>query len=234
MRTDRSALQIFIAEDSIGDVLLVKEAMAAYGLTAELQLCKDGEAAVSDLGQRDAGNLPDLLIIDLNLPRVDGMEVLRYVRGLPLFDRTPILVFTSSHSANDRSEAERFGANAYVSKPPTLDDFLSTVGSAIHNLIGGSGAHENHSEGTLHGWPGKRPAGLAYRHLPLRLRGPMNKPSHRLLARRVSPSCRPLTLFKTYSRDRASSLPCPRCLIRMTMSVGIDMSEFRAKKENLR
>jgi CheY-like chemotaxis protein len=199
MRTDTSALQIFIVEDSIGDVLLVKEALAAYGLTAELQLCKDGEASLSELDQCDAANLPDLIIVDLNLPRVDGMEVLRHIRGLPMFDRTPIMVFTSSHSANDRTEAERFGANAYVSKPPTLDEFLSTVGSALHNLIGGSGAHQNDPEGRFHRSP-----------------------------------CRPLTLFKSYSRHRASSLRRPRCLVRITMGVGIDTSEFRSKKENLR
>jgi CheY-like chemotaxis protein len=199
MRTETSALQIFIAEDSRGDVLLVKEALAAYGLTAELQLCKDGEAALSELGQCEAGNLPDLIIIDLNLPRVDGMEVLRHVRGLPIFDGTPIMVFTSSRSTNDRTEAERFGANAYVSKPSTLDEFLSTVGSAIRNLTGRSGAHENDSEGRFHGCP-----------------------------------CRPLTRFKSYSRHRASLLRRPHYLIRITMGVGIDTSEFRSKKENLR
>lgn len=168
MRTETVELQILIAEDSVGDVLLVKEALAAYGIRAELQLCKDGEAALSALARCDPGNLPDLIIVDLNLPRVDGMDVLRYLRGLPVFDETPVMVFTSSQAAADRAQAERFGANAYVTKPPTLDEFLSTVGSAIHNLIGGSGSHENGSPGTLHGWPGRGRGRLAHRRLLLK------------------------------------------------------------------
>lgn len=180
MRTETIELQILIAEDSTGDVLLVKEALAAYGLTAELQLCKDGEAALSALTRCDAGNLPDLVIVDLNLPRVDGMDVLRYIRGLPIFDKTPVMIFTSSHAPNDRAEAERFGANAYVTKPPTLDDFLSTVGSAIHKLIGRSGSHENESPGTLHRWRGKGPSGVIHRNLTPRARRPIGKLRHKL------------------------------------------------------
>lgn len=135
MRSNERALQIFIAEDSLGDVLLIREALAAHGVTAELLLCEEGEAALSNLSEFRADNLPDLIIVDLNLPKVGGMEVLQYIRSLPLFDRTPVMVFTSSHWSNDRVEAERFGANAYVMKPPTLDEFLSTVGSAIHGLV---------------------------------------------------------------------------------------------------
>jgi CheY-like chemotaxis protein len=207
MRTETIELQILIAEDSIGDVLLVTEALAAYGLKAELQLCKDGEAALSALARCDADNLPDLVIVDLNLPRVDGMDVLRYVRGLPIFDKTPVMVFTSSHAPNDRVEAERFGANAYVTKPPTLDEFLSTVGSAIHRLISPSIPHENDAGGIVHCWPGKLCARLAHRRL------------------RSQP--------KTYSRRR-TLLPWPR--IRATpmgIRIGIHSCELGAKKENL-
>jgi CheY-like chemotaxis protein len=168
MRTETVELKILIAEDSVGDVLLVKEALAAYGLTAELQLCKDGEAALSALARCYAGNLPDLIIVDLNLPRVDGMDVLRYLRGLPVFDKTPVIVFTSSQAANDRAQAERFGANAYITKPPTLDEFLATVGSAIHNLIGGSASHRNDSLGALHGSHCRGHRSLAHRHRLLR------------------------------------------------------------------
>jgi CheY-like chemotaxis protein len=168
MQTETVALRILIAEDSVGDVLLVKEALAAYGLTAELQLCNDGEAALSALARCDPGNLPDLIIVDLNLPRVDGMDVLRYLRGLPVFDKTPVMVFTSSQTPTDRADAQRFGANAYVTKPPTLDEFLLTVGSAIHDLVGGSGAHENGSMGTLHGWFCRGRGRLAHRRCLLR------------------------------------------------------------------
>jgi CheY-like chemotaxis protein len=213
MRSESAELRILIAEDSVGDVLLVEEALAAYGLTAALQVCENGEAALSALAHCDASNLPDLVIVDLNLPRVDGMDVLRYIRGLPVFDRTPVMIFTSSHGANDRAEAERFGANAYVTKPPTLDDFLSTVGSTIHTLIGRSGSHQNDSLGTLHPWSGNRPTALAHRRFTLR-------------ARKVS-------CLKSRSRSRALLLRSARWPIRVTMRIGIHTSEFCAEKENL-
>jgi two-component system, chemotaxis family, response regulator Rcp1 len=213
MRTESAELRILIAEDSLGDVLLVEEALAAYGLSAELQVCENGEAALSALAHCDGSNLPDLVIVDLNLPRVDGMDVLRYIRGLPVFDRTPVMIFTSSHGANDRAEAERFGANAYVTKPPTLDDFLLTVGSAIHKLIGRSGSHQNDSVGTLHGWSGKRPTALAHLHFRLRTRN--------------------VPYLKSHSRSRALLLRSPRRPIRVTVRIGIHTCEFCAEKENL-
>jgi CheY-like chemotaxis protein len=207
MRTEIIALHILIAEDSIADVLLVKEALAACGLTAELQLCKDGEAALSALARCDASNLPDLVIVDLNLPRVDGMDVLRYVRGLPIFDKTPVMVFTSSHVPNDRVEAERFGANVYVTKPPTLDEFLSTVGSAIYTLIGPSVPREDDLRGTRHCWPGELCRRLAHRRL------------------RSRPECcsRTRALF-SWPRSRLTS---------RRVGIGIHPCELGAEKENL-
>jgi two-component system, chemotaxis family, response regulator Rcp1 len=185
MLSETRPVRIFVAEDSAGDVLLIREALTAYGVTAELLVSEDGEAALTKLGQFTDDNLPDLIIVDLNLPRVDGMDVLRCVRGLPVFDRTPVLVFTSSHSLNDRAEATQFGANAYVMKPPTLDDFLSTIGSAIHSLISTSGSPELGGLGRIRRWP-SQPRRLLRRGCFLSRRcGPRRNPRDPRLGRNV-------------------------------------------------
>lgn len=131
---DSDDLQIFIAEDSASDALLVEEALAAHGIPAKLKVCQDGESALWELAQLHRTNLPDLIIVDLNLPRIDGMQLLRHVRGMSLFDNTPVMVFTSSESLEDRQKAKRLGANAYFTKPTNLDDFLWTVASTIRKL----------------------------------------------------------------------------------------------------
>jgi len=127
-------LRIFIAEDSASDALLIEEALAAHGVPAKLKVCQDGETALSEVAQLNRANLPDLIILDLNLPRIDGMQLLRHVRGMSLFDDTPVMVFTSSESLEDREKAKRLGANAYFTKPRSLDDFLWIVASTVRKL----------------------------------------------------------------------------------------------------
>jgi len=134
MQSDIRTVKIFMAEDNAGDVLLIREAMAAYGLSLQLQRSEDGEDAVAQLSLLQREDLPDLIIIDLNLPRIGGMEVLRHARSLRQLDNVPVIVLTSSQMKADHAEAEVLGATAFLTKPPTLNDFISVVGGAIHRL----------------------------------------------------------------------------------------------------
>ena len=130
-------LRIFIAEDNHADVLLLEEVMLSQGIEARIQVANNGEAAVAALEEMTAADAPGLLVIDLNLPRIDGMELLQQVRSSAKFERTPVMILTSSQSAEDRLRAETLGANAFVSKPLTLPEYLATVGAAVRSLIGG-------------------------------------------------------------------------------------------------
>lgn len=134
MRTDNRVVQIFIAEDSDADILLIQEALDTYKIQAQLQISHDGVTALSDLKRISEHDLPDIIILDLNLPGINGLQLLRYIRSSSLFDRIPVVVFTSSRSILDRTEAQRLGATLYLTKPPTLDDFLTTIGPTIYNL----------------------------------------------------------------------------------------------------
>ncbi len=150
MASPGRAAQVFIVEDNDPDVFLVEEALRSQGVVAEIQRCYDGEEAILMLSQLGETHLPDIIIIDLNLPKVTGLEILKHVRSLKQWDKIPVLILTSSQSKADRALAQQLGADAYVAKPPTLPEFLSAVGSGIRALLERSGkeplapAHPSH------------------------------------------------------------------------------------------
>ena len=127
--------RFFLAEDNLGDVYLIKEALRVNNYDFEIERCEDGESSIRRLSRFAASDVPDLIIIDLNMPRIGGLEVLRYVRSSPVLAKVPVVILTSSRSPHDRMEAERLGANAFISKPPTLNEFLSLVGSGIRSVL---------------------------------------------------------------------------------------------------
>lgn len=126
---------ILIVEDNDPDVFLVEEALRSQGISAQIERAYDGEEAVAVLSKLIESSLPDLIIIDLNLPKVAGIEVLKHTRSLKLLDLVPVLILTSSQSRTDRALSLQFGANAYIPKPPTLPEFLSAVGIGIRGLL---------------------------------------------------------------------------------------------------
>jgi DNA-binding response OmpR family regulator len=135
MTSPGHTVQIFIVEDNDPDVFLVEEALRSHGISAQIQRCQDGEEAIQALSQIGPARLPHIIMIDLNLPKVAGLEILKYVRSLKQFDSVPVVILTSSQSRSDRTLATRLGADAYIAKPPTLPEFLSSVGSGIRALL---------------------------------------------------------------------------------------------------
>ena len=127
--------RIFIVEDNDPDVFLVQEALRAEGISAQIQRCHDGEEAIHALSQIREADLPDVVIIDLNLPKITGLEILKHARSLKQLDGVPVLILTSSRSRVDRDQSLKLGADAYIAKPSTLSEFLSTVGSGIGALL---------------------------------------------------------------------------------------------------
>jgi len=130
--------RIVLAEDCIPDVILVKETLRAAGIEVELKVFSDGEECVRYLISCEEP--PHAIILDLNLPRVDGFELLRVVRSERRYAGVPVAVLTSSRAAEDRQRSLDLGANAFITKPSKLDDFLQTVGSAIRRLLGATGS----------------------------------------------------------------------------------------------
>lgn len=113
-------------EDNPGDVGLVREALEEYGVDCALRILTDGDDAIHFFEEVDAGigDCPDLIILDLNLPKTPGHEVLRFIRTSILCSQLPVIVLSSSGAEKDRLEAMKLGATRYIQKPTRLHDFL--------------------------------------------------------------------------------------------------------------
>jgi Response regulators consisting of a CheY-like receiver domain and a winged-helix DNA-binding domain len=131
------AARILMAEDNRADVTLVREALKVHQLACELQVVEDGELALRFFEALDAdANLscPDLLLLDLNLPKVNGEEVLSHLRVSRRCAQMPVIVITSSDSDKDRDMAHRMGAARYFRKPSDLAEFMR-LGAVIKGLL---------------------------------------------------------------------------------------------------
>jgi DNA-binding response OmpR family regulator len=128
---------VVLVEDNQSDVFLVKEAIAAHSLKIDLRVVTDGAQAVALVTAIDSdpgANVPGLFLLDLNLPRVSGLEVIASVRHSKRCAKTPVLIVTSSDSDKDRTEAATRGANAYFRKPSGYEAFLK-LGEIMRELL---------------------------------------------------------------------------------------------------
>jgi CheY-like chemotaxis protein len=123
-------------EDNPGDVGLVRHVLAEHGITCELLVLRDGEKALEFIEQVDGGRLPcpQLVILDLNLPKTSGREVLQRMRVSPVCGNVPVVILSSSEAPKDKQETAALGATRYIRKPPTLDEFLK-IGGVLKTLL---------------------------------------------------------------------------------------------------
>jgi CheY-like chemotaxis protein len=127
---------IAVVEDNPGDFYLISEALRTQARSLHVLHFPDGDRAIRALcGTDQSPARPDLVLLDLNLPIRDGLEVLAAIRGTSDLTEVPVVVLTSSHSPVDRKQAERLGATRYLSKPTDLDEFLALVGDAVREFL---------------------------------------------------------------------------------------------------
>lgn len=125
-------VDILLVEDNPGDVRLTREALRDTKLSNHLHVVSDGVEAMAFLRREGAhadAARPDLILLDLNLPRKDGREVLAEVKGDPQLRRIPVVIMTSSEAERDIVMTYDLNANAYVNKPLDLDQFVRVVHS---------------------------------------------------------------------------------------------------------
>jgi CheY-like chemotaxis protein len=123
-------IEVLLVEDDPGDVLMTREAFTDNKVRNRLTVVSDGEEALAYL-RRDPPYTdavrPDLILLDLNLPRRDGREVLAEIKGDPALHQIPVVVLTTSQSDEDILRSYELHANAYVTKPVDFDRFIEVV-----------------------------------------------------------------------------------------------------------
>jgi CheY-like chemotaxis protein len=124
------AIEILLVEDNPGDVRLTKEAVRDSKLINHLHAVSDGKEALAYLrreGQYASAARPDLIMLDLNLPKMDGREVLAEIKKDPATMGIPVVILSSSQSEEDIIKSYNLHANCYISKPVDLDKFVGVV-----------------------------------------------------------------------------------------------------------
>jgi CheY-like chemotaxis protein len=125
---------VLLVEDNQGDVRLVREVLAGFTDGIQMSVVGDGLSAVQAL--RSSARKPDLILLDLNLPRMDGRSFLGWIKAEPDLRRIPVIVLTSSDAPRDVLEAYELNANCYLVKPVLLEDFEHVLRSALAFWMG--------------------------------------------------------------------------------------------------
>jgi DNA-binding response OmpR family regulator len=120
-------IEILLVEDDPADAELTMRALRRHRLVNKIHWVKDGEQALEYMGGAGVATLPKLVLLDLKMPKVDGMEVLRKLKGSAATQAVPVVIMTSSNEEKDVVESYNLGANSYIVKPVNFESFLDTV-----------------------------------------------------------------------------------------------------------
>ena len=128
MNDTAELMRILLVEDSLADVELTLDALRDAKVANDVTVVRDGEAALHHL-RGDADSAPDLVILDLNLPRLTGHEVLAAMRADESLRRIPVAVLTTSSAESDVEKSYDLGANCFLTKPVEIEQFIHVVQS---------------------------------------------------------------------------------------------------------
>lgn len=133
MADDNNTVEILLVEDNPRDVDLTLRAMKKRNLANKVHVVRDGQAALDyvfgegEYAGRDVNHAPKVVLLDLKIPKVDGLEVLRRMKADERTKVIPVVVLTSSSQEHDLIESYRLGVNSYIQKPVDFDKFLDCV-----------------------------------------------------------------------------------------------------------
>lgn len=129
MHTDNSINPILLVEDNPLDIDLTLRAFATKNLTNPIQVARDGEEALQYMEQWEQGEpLPIVILLDLNMPKVSGLDVLKEIKSHPEFKMIPVVILTTSSESSDVKAAYQLGANSYIVKPVDFEKFIEVAG----------------------------------------------------------------------------------------------------------
>jgi chemotaxis family two-component system response regulator Rcp1 len=128
-----------LIEDSDADAGIIQETLAGWQHHCDVSRFRDGDEALTLLMVEDAP-VPDVILLDLNMPKSDGLDVLRKIRNTPRLTYIPVGILTGSLAPNDQRRASLIGATRYIEKPCSYDQFLSGVREAVDDMLHQRGA----------------------------------------------------------------------------------------------
>jgi DNA-binding response OmpR family regulator len=120
-------IEILLIEDNPGDIELVREGFEEARVANHLSIIGDGQAALDFFIKGE--NLPDIILLDINLPKANGFEILETIRSQPKSAEIPVIMLTSSEADSDVVKSYQNSANSYVSKPVDFDKFIAAIKS---------------------------------------------------------------------------------------------------------
>lgn len=123
-------IHILLVEDNEGDIVLTKEALHDAKIHNKVSVARDGEEAIAFLNNAVSDPeelMPDLILLDINLPRIDGKEVLQYIKTTEALKKIPVVILTTSSSELDVADSYNAHANCFITKPVDIDKFFDVV-----------------------------------------------------------------------------------------------------------
>ena len=132
INTKDKIAEILLIEDNAGDVLLTKEAFRHTHFKYNLRVARDGDEALKILnrqGKYNSSPMPDLILLDLNIPKIDGIEVLEKIKTNSELKDIPVIILSGSQAESDMTSSYDLHANSYVIKPDNFDDFKEIIAS---------------------------------------------------------------------------------------------------------
>ena len=123
-------IQILLVEDNEGDIILTQEALTDAKIKNKVSVVRDGEEAINFLNSAVSNggiDLPQLILLDINLPKIDGKEVLQYIKTTPELKKIPVVMLTTSSSELDIVDSYNHHANCFITKPVDLNKFFEVV-----------------------------------------------------------------------------------------------------------
>lgn len=135
-------VHILLVEDNEGDIVLTTEALQESGFSNKISVVRDGKLAIEFLereGEFKDASMPDLVLLDVNLPKKNGHEVLQFLKENERLRHIPVVMLTTSSAKEDIDRSYEEHANCFVTKPVEVDAFLETVGKIEHFWNGVAG-----------------------------------------------------------------------------------------------
>jgi CheY-like chemotaxis protein len=128
----KKSIKILLAEDDEGHAILIKDALSENRLLNEIDHVKDGQEALDYLYRRNGYEnrtfmKPDIILLDINMPKVDGLEVLAKIKQDDEFKNIPVIMLTTTDNPREIDKSYKLGANSYITKPVVFDDFIEKI-----------------------------------------------------------------------------------------------------------